>query len=101
MADNDLNFEWDEKKRQKIIEERGLDIVVLAPLVFADPNLVIKQDNRCDYKEERFLAYEIAEGLRLCVCFSFREKLIRLITIFKLNKKDWGKHYENEKNDGK
>ena len=94
MADNDLSFEWDEEKRQKIINERGLDIVSLAPIVFADPNVVIKQDNRCDYNEERFLAYGIVEDLRLCVCFSIREKNIRLITIFKLNKKDWRKHYE-------
>ena len=53
-------YEWDENKRQKIIDERGLDIV---------------------------------RGLRLCVCFTFREDVVRLITIYKVNKKDWEKFY--------
>ena len=94
--DNTLIYEWNEKKRQKNIRERGLDIAVLAPLVFADPNVVIEQDNKTDYGESRFCAYGLVEDLRLCICFTMREKIIRLITIFKLNKKDWEKHYERK-----
>ena len=96
--DNKLKFEWDEVKRQKNINGRGLDIAVLAPLVLADPNVVIEQDNKLDYDEDRFLAYGMADGLRLCVCFTLRKEVVRLITIFKLNKKDWEKCYERKNN---
>ena len=98
MMDNKLIYEWDEEKRQKNINERGLDITVLAPLVFSDPNVVIEQNNKLDYGEDRFRAYGLVEDLRLCVCFTMRENVVRLITIFKLKKKDWGKYYERKNN---
>jgi len=89
-------FEWDENKRQKIIQECGLDISVLAPLVLAAPNTVFLPDNRRDYGEERWLAFGIVSGLRLCVCFTLRNDVVRLITIYKVNKRDWEKYYGNE-----
>ena len=89
-----LVFEWDEEKRQKNIKKRGLDFATLAPLVLADPNVVIKQDERQDYGEERWQAYGAVNGLCLCVCFTLRGNIVRLITIFRLNKKDWEKCYE-------
>ena len=95
---NDLVFEWDEIKRQKNINERGLDIAALAPLVLADPNVVIEQDDKIDYGEERYRAYGSVADLRLCVCFTMRQNVIRLITIFKLNKNDWRKCYERRCN---
>jgi len=88
-----VQYEWDENKRQENIEKRGLDMVILAPLVFADPFVVIEPDTRRNYGEERFLAYGLVAGERLCVCFTLRGAVIRLITIFKLNRKDWEKHY--------
>ena len=91
-----LTFEWDEEKRYKNINERGLDIAALGPLVLADPNVVIRQDERQDYGEERWQAYGNVDGLCLCVCFTLRGNVIRLITIFKLNKTDWEKHYEGK-----
>ena len=86
-------FEWDEEKRQKNIDKRGLDIAVLAPLLFAEPDTIIRPDNREDYGEKRQLAFGIVNGVRLCVCFTLRENVIRLITIYKINKRDWEKHY--------
>ena len=86
-------YEWDENKRQKIINERGLDIAVLTPMVLAGRQTVFLPDKRQDYGEERWLAFGIVHGLRLCACFTLREDIIRLITIYKVNKKDWENHY--------
>ena len=87
-------YSWYAGKRQENIEKRGLDFVEFAPKIFADPNVVIRPDNRKDYGEKRYLAFGIADGMRLCLCFTPRKELIHLITIYKANKKDWEKNYE-------
>ncbi|MDR2718142.1 MAG: BrnT family toxin [Treponema sp.] len=92
-----VKFKWDENKRQKNIEKRGLDIVILAPKVFADPNAEIEPDIRKDYKEDRYLIYGMADDIRIWICFTLRkegeEDIVWLITIFKIHKKNWEKHY--------
>ena len=90
----ELVYEWSEVKRQKILATRKLDMVILAPKVFADPNVMIEQDNRHNYGEERFLAYALVEGTRICLCFTPRNGKIHLITVFKMHKKAWEAHYE-------
>ena len=84
---------WDDIKRKENIEKRGLDIAILAPKVFEDPEAAIEPDLRKDYGEDRYLIYGMVDGLRLCICFTFRENVIWLITIFKMHKKNWEKHY--------
>ena len=98
----EIEYEWFEGKRQEVLTARGIDMVITGPQVLADPNVIIEQDNRKDYGEERFLAYGMVEGERLCLCFTLREGKIHLITIFKMRKKQWEKHYgKTEKHDGK
>jgi uncharacterized DUF497 family protein len=46
---SNIKFKWDENKRQENIEKRGLDIAILAPKVFADPNAEIEKDSRKHY----------------------------------------------------
>jgi len=91
---NEVRFTWDEAKRQENINKRGLDIAVLAAKVFADKTVVIRQDSRKDYGEDRYLAYGVSDSLRLCICFTPRgESTIHLITIFKVNKREWEKYH--------
>ncbi|MCL2380584.1 MAG: BrnT family toxin [Treponema sp.] len=90
---SEIMFSWNEAKRQENIKKRGLDIAVLASKVFADPNVIFRQDIRKDYGEDRYLAYGMASGLRICICFTLRGEVVHLITIFKVNKKDWEKYY--------
>jgi len=97
-----LIFRWDENKRQENIEKRGLDIVILAPKVFADPNAEIERDLRKQYGEDRYLIYGMADDIRICICFTMRKEggidVIWLITIFKIHKKNWEKHYGKKNN---
>jgi uncharacterized DUF497 family protein len=92
-----VKFRWDEDKRKKNIKQRGLDIAILAPKVFADPNAEIEPDLRKDYGEDRYLIYGMADDIRICICFTLRkegeEDIIWLITIFKIHEKNWEKHY--------
>ena len=90
-----MKYEWDESKRQEIIAVRDLDIRELGPAVFEDPDVKIRDDDRRDYGEERFNAYGMVGNLRLCLCFTYREggEVMRFITIFIVNKKDWENKY--------
>jgi uncharacterized DUF497 family protein len=92
-----IKFKWDENKRQENIKKRGLDIAILAPKVFADPNAEIEQDSRKYYGEDRYLIYGLADDIRICICFTLRKEdgddVNWLITIFKIHRKNWEKHY--------
>jgi len=94
---SNIKFKWDENKRQENIEKRGLDIAILAPKVFADPNAEIEKDSRKYYGEDRYLIYGLSNDIRFCICFTLRKEgeddVIWLITIFKIHKKNWEKHY--------
>ena len=96
MNETNENFSWDSEKRELNIQIRGLDFVVLADFIFADPNVIIRQDDRQDYDEARFLAFAMVEGTRLCLCFTPRDDKMHLITIFKVNERQWRKNYEQQ-----
>jgi uncharacterized DUF497 family protein len=93
MNETSEKYSWNPEKREENIKERGLDMVALAPEIFANPEVVIKLDNRNDYGEERYLAYGVADGDRICLCFTPREEKLHLITIFKMHKKEWEEQY--------
>ena len=92
---NEVNerYSWNPEKREQNIKERGLDFVFLADDILSNPDVVIKQDIRSRYDEDRYLAYALVEGKRLCLCFSPREDKIHLITVFKMHRKQWESHY--------
>ena len=69
MIRSNDKYSWAEEKRLDNIRDRGLDIVLLADLVFADPNVVIVPDIRKEYGEKRFKVYAMIESERFCMCF--------------------------------
>jgi uncharacterized DUF497 family protein len=89
---DEIELEWDEAKRQKTLKERGLDFS-LAALVLSDPDMVQCIDYRKDYKEIRYIAYGMVYGEVLKLCYTRREKKIRVISIHKIHKKDKEKYY--------
>jgi uncharacterized DUF497 family protein len=93
IEEND-KYSWDTEKRELNIQTRGLDFVILADFIFSDPNVVIRTDERQDYGEDRYLAFALVENARLCLCFTIRDEKIHLITIFKVNRKQWRVNYE-------
>jgi uncharacterized DUF497 family protein len=94
MTEN-IIFEWDEEKRSRNIIEHGIDFVE-AVTVFDDPNVSIVPDVRNNYNEERYNAYGMASGRCMRVCFTMRGKnTIRVISMFKVHKKEWSRHYDN------
>jgi uncharacterized DUF497 family protein len=95
-VENEIILEWDDDKRQKVMTERQIDFAD-AIEVLTDQNVAIHTDDRCDYGETRMNAFGISKGRHLRVCFTPRDDKIRIITMNKVGKKEWGKYYE--KND--
>jgi uncharacterized DUF497 family protein len=50
-----MEFEWDEAKSDACLEARGFDFAYAAS-AFADPNRMIRRDNRYGYGEDRSAA---------------------------------------------
>ena len=85
-------LEWDEEKRQKNIEKHGFDFDI-AESVLSDPNAVIEIDNRKDYGEDRYWAFAKVDNQNLCLCYTMRGEIYRVISLYKANKSKWGKYY--------
>jgi len=85
-------LEYDEEKNRRNIEERGLSFE-LAKRVIADPNLKWRVDDRHDYGETRYIGYGYADGKRLRLCWTFRGGYIRVISLFRVHKKEWEEYY--------
>ena len=89
---NEIELEWDEAKREKTLRERGLDFL-LARQVLADPNLVCRIDDRRNYKENRYIAYGMVKNDVLCLCYTMRDNIFRIISLRRTHNKEREKHY--------
>jgi len=89
---DEIELEWDETKRQQTLKERGLDFS-LAAFILSDPDMVQYIDNRKDYEEIRYIAYGEVYGEVLKLCYTWRGKKIRVISIHKIHKKEREKYY--------
>lgn len=81
-----MQFEWDEDKRQDILNKRGIDILDAA-LIF-ESAIVTRTDDRRDYGEERFISLGMVDGECYVVVHTERNGNIRLITAWKGSRSD-------------
>lgn len=89
-----LIFEWDEEKRQTVIETRQVDMLYAA-LIFDHP-ILIARDKRQDYGEERYIALgHVEEEFFYLVYTPVKENVIRLITAWKAGKHGEKKYKEH------
>ena len=76
-----IEIEYDEAKRLKILDERGLDLARSAE-VFMD-NFAQLPDDREDYGEIRFRVWGFLDGERVSLVWTPRGSRHRIITIRK------------------
>ena len=81
-----MDFEWDEGKRRRVIEERGVDLR-LAARIFRNPVLTIR-DTRQDYGEDRFISIGAFDGRCFVVVHAQRRGRTRLITAWRAGRRD-------------
>lgn len=76
-----MEFEWDEKKREKTISERDVDILYAAAIF--EGEVLTRIDDRADYGEERLISLGMVEGECFVVVHTQRNNITRLITAWK------------------
>jgi len=90
--DKDPKLEWHERKRQKAMRERGLDFG-MAREVFADPNAEEYVDGRFDYGEVRRRIYGLCLGGCMCITYTLRNEVYRIISIRRVHEKERKVYY--------
>ena len=73
-----MDFEWDEAKRQRVLDARGLDFLD-APLLFDGRPILTAPTSRPD--EERWLSIGEIAGRLLAVVWTWRDSRIRIVTM--------------------
>ena len=81
-----MEFEWDEAKHVKNLRERGIGFDDGAR-IFAGP-VLIWQDTRREYGEERFRAVGESDGDILHVVFTWRGDRMRVMSVRRANRKE-------------
>jgi uncharacterized DUF497 family protein len=87
------NFEWDEDKSNACFRTRGFDFAYAA-FAFADPDRIIRQDNRFSYGELRYELIGRIEGRLFVLIYTPRNDVIRIISARKANPREVNR-YEN------
>lgn len=74
-----MKLSWDEAKRQKTLEERGLDFAD-ATVIFGDPHFDVP-DHRADYGESRMLTFGVLRGRMVAMVWTPRDEGRRIISL--------------------
>ena len=88
-----MDFEWDEDKSNACFRSRGFDFAYAA-FAFADPDRIIRQDERLSYGEDRYELIGRIEGRLFVLIYTPRQDGIRIISARKANSREV-KRYEN------
>jgi uncharacterized DUF497 family protein len=88
-----MRFTWDETKRQANLSKRGLDFAD-AEKVFAGP-LVLVEDNRRDYGEQRMIGIGLLDFLVLLIIHVESDHEIRIISMRKATSDETDLFYRN------
>ena len=81
-----MKFEWDKAKHAKTLRERGIGFDDGARIF--EGAVMIWQDARRNYGEERFRAVGDSEGDILHVVFTWRGDAVRIISVRRANRKE-------------
>jgi uncharacterized protein len=88
-----VEFEWDEANHAKNLRQRGIGFDDGAR-IFAG-SVLIWQDTRRDYGEDRFRAVGESEGDILHLVFTWRSDRMRIISVRRANRREiraWRSH---------
>ncbi|MCC0042914.1 MAG: BrnT family toxin [Brucellaceae bacterium] len=97
-------FEWDERKREQVIRERGVDLLYAAQIF--EGEVLTRIDDREDYGEIRMISLGMIEDECFVVVHTRREDATRLITAWKGGRDERSQYQagiarRNQENEGK
>jgi uncharacterized DUF497 family protein len=76
-----MQFEWDEGKRQRLLLQRGIDLIRVAR-IFRGP-VITERDTRTNYGEDRDVSIGKVEEDFYVVVHTTRQDVVRLITAWR------------------
>jgi len=82
-----MKVEYDNRKRQTTLEERGLDFED-ASIIFAGPRRITSQDTRQDYGEIREITMGELAGRLVIIVHTQRNNATRIISMRKANERE-------------
>lgn len=83
---DNIEYTWDESKRQKTIKDRGLDFADMEKFMWETSVLI--QDLRNPYPELRYISTGFL-GQDLVICaWCYRDETIRIISLRKANRRE-------------
>lgn len=88
-----MQFVWDEAKRQANLQKHGLDFAD-AETVFNQP-LILFEDNRADYGEQRMVAIGLLQMLVVVVVHVENDNTIRIISMRGATRHETNTYYQN------
>lgn len=93
---SDIRFEWDEKKNRENKRKHGVSFEE-AQTVFLDENAIRYYDPDHSQDEDRFIMLGMSFRLRVllvCHCYRSNDKVIRIVSARKANKKEANAYWE-------
>ena len=85
-----MSYEFDPDKRERKLSEHGVDLLYAAR-IFEGPTLE-KIDDRRDYREVRWVALGLVDGVPFTVVYTMRGEKMRLISAWKGGRKDYARY---------
>ncbi|WP_048647162.1 BrnT family toxin [Nitratireductor soli] len=85
-----MELEWDEEKRQRTLQERGLDFADVVRFEFG--SAITIPDTRRDYGEPRFNSLGRLDGNLCNICWTLRNGAFRVISLRKCNDRERKKY---------
>ena len=79
-----MEYQWDETKRLTNLRKHGIDFTDV-PALF-DGDILMVEDERLDYGEQRFVTFGLLKGRVIAVVHTERENHIRIISARKATK---------------
>lgn len=81
-----MKIEWDEKKRNQTLVERGLDFADVAHFDWGSS--IYSEDQRHDYGETRYVAFGFIDQTLVCLAYTIRQEALRVISLRKASAKE-------------
>lgn len=88
-----MKLEWDEEKRSRTVQERGLDFADVA-LIDWDQALT-QEDARQAYPETRFVTFAPIGNCLCVVAWCYRGEVMRVISLRKANARERKRYDES------
>ena len=90
----ELDFEWDEAKRQKNIEKHKIDFLDAVKIFDNEEAIFTFQDTRQDWGENRFVTIGLLNGIEIAVVHTPRKDKRRIISVRRARTEERAKYYE-------